>query len=159
MMAKAMSLLLASAAVAACASPKPTPQLRLASEPVADICPTDVAATVVKSELLEDGTAYVFTTTGDVAELRRRVRLVARLHAQRGATDRAANVMAATDDVPGGARLNLRPVEAADVAPMQAAMPARAAGLAPGVCKRVGSDTLVAWLVSEPETSRQVTSR
>lgn len=159
MMAKVISLLVAGAAVAACASPKPTPQLRLASEPVADICPMDVASTVVKPELLEDGTAYVFTTTGDVAELRRRVRLVARLHGQRGAVDRASKVMAATDDVPGGARLNLRPVDAADIAPMQAAQPARAAGLAPGICKRVGSESLVAWLVTEPETSHQVTSR
>lgn len=159
MTAKAIPLLLVSAAMLACATPKPTPQLRLAHEPVADICPMDVAATVVKPELIDDGTAFVFTTTGDVAELRRRVRLIARLHAQRAATDRASNIMAATDDVAGGARLNLRAIEAADVAPMQAAMPARAAHLAPGICKRVGSESLVAWLVSEPTRSDQVTSR
>lgn len=52
-----------------------------------DSCPMAVAGTSVRAEEVEGGTAMVFTTTGDVAELRRRVTEMADMHNKNGAED------------------------------------------------------------------------
>src|SRR5206468_9019668 len=52
---------------------------------MADSCPMAVAGTSVRAEEVEGGTAMVFTTTGDVAELRRRVTAMADMHNKNGA--------------------------------------------------------------------------
>ncbi len=50
-----------------------------------DSCPMAVAGTSVRAEEVAGGTAMVFTTTGDVAELRRRVTAMADMHNKKGA--------------------------------------------------------------------------
>jgi hypothetical protein len=43
-------------------------------------CPMQVPGTTVRAEEVEGGSAIVFSTTGDVAELRRRVAAMAAMH-------------------------------------------------------------------------------
>ncbi|HXK18140.1 MAG TPA: hypothetical protein VNG33_10080 [Polyangiaceae bacterium] len=50
-----------------------------------DSCPMAVAGTTVRAEEVAGGTSMVFTTTGDVAELRRRVSAMADMHNKHGA--------------------------------------------------------------------------
>lgn len=49
------------------------------SQGMAD-CPMAIAGTTARSEDVEGGAAMVFSTTGDVAELRRRVAAMAQMH-------------------------------------------------------------------------------
>lgn len=45
-----------------------------------EMCPMQLAGTQVAAEDTQDGVAMVFTTSGDVSELRRRVRRMAEMH-------------------------------------------------------------------------------
>lgn len=54
-------------------------------EKMAAMCPMGVEDTSVRAEPVEGGVAMVFTTTGDVAELRRRVAHMAQMHQRRQA--------------------------------------------------------------------------
>jgi hypothetical protein len=49
---------------------------------MAEMCPVQVQGTTARAEDVEGGAALVFTTTTDVAELRRRVAHMAEMHAQ-----------------------------------------------------------------------------
>jgi hypothetical protein len=52
---------------------------------MADSCPMAVAGTTVRAEEVAGGSSLVFTTTGDVNELRRRVSAMAEMHDKHGA--------------------------------------------------------------------------
>lgn len=52
---------------------------------MAGMCPMRVDGTTVRAEEVEGGAAMVFTTTGDVAELRQRVAAMAEMHDRRHA--------------------------------------------------------------------------
>jgi hypothetical protein len=144
--------------LAACASSPVTsaPAVRLAADPVEDLCPMTVPGTVVRSEAIDGGTALVFTTPGDFAELRRRVRTLVRMHTLRvGERD---TLVATTDDLATGARLNIRPLDAAKSTTIHDYTSRRAVELASGYCPRVASDTLVTWLTTDQPRDR-ITSR
>lgn len=51
---------------------------------MAGMCPMRVEGTTARSEQVEGGAAVAFTTTGEVAELRRRVARMAEMHNQHG---------------------------------------------------------------------------
>jgi len=94
------------------------------------MCPMMNAGTQVATSDTSDGVAIVFTTTGDVADLRARVRHMADMHNQMagakgkgmqggGMQDSGKGMMgmqmvpsrASVEDVPGGARLVLVPTD------------------------------------------------
>jgi len=149
---------LVGAVLAACAGAPASPSRAFQSSTptVANVCPLGVAGAVVASQRIDGGAGYVFTTPGDVAELRRRVRLVARLHRERVlATDPI--VRAETDDVPAGIRLNLRPLDASQIDGMQSTTAFRAEQLARGSCPQIQGDQLVSWLATRPDDARERT--
>jgi len=83
------SLVLSSllAALAACGSSKPAPEAPRATPAAGDpSCPVAVPGTSVTVEDADSGAALVFTTTGDVAELRRRVAAMAKAHNEQHAS-------------------------------------------------------------------------
>lgn len=154
--------------LAACASAPPpvttarTPSQLLAEAPDTheDMCPMTVPGAVVASEAIDGGTAFVFTTPGDVAELRRRVRTLARLHGQRVLTQTRATLLVATDDVASGVRLNIRPLEASRTLEIHDRGAQAARLLAQGSCPAVANDALVAWLTEGDDArDRTITSR
>jgi hypothetical protein len=115
-----------------------------------------VPGTVVASEAIDGGTALVFTTPGDVAELRRRVRTLARKHSLR--VGERETLVATTDDLASGARLNIRPLDEAKSALIHDYSARRVAMLARGACPAVATDSLVTWLTTV-EPGDRVTSR
>ena len=144
--------------LAACASAPVTsaPAVRLAADPVEDLCPMTVPGTAVRSEAIDGGTALVFTTPGDFAELRRRVRTLVRMHGLRvGEHD---TLVATTDDLPTGARLNIRPLDAAKSTRIHDYTSQRAVELARGSCPAIKTDSMVTWLTSDQPRDR-ITSR
>src|SRR6185503_15819830 len=96
--------LLAVLGAAACASapaqrPAKAPQPAIAhSSPRADACPLDLDGASVEVKDVEQGVALEFTSFDDVAELRRRVRLLADIRN----ADRNHRFL---DDIEGGARI------------------------------------------------------
>jgi hypothetical protein len=143
--------------LAACAAPVTSaPTVRLAADPVEDLCPMTVPGTVVTSEAIDGGTALVFTTSGDFAELRRRVRTLVRMHTLRvGERD---TLVATTDDLATGARLNIRPLDAAKTDRIHDYGSRRAVELARGHCPSIATDTMVTWLTTDVPGDR-ITSR
>jgi len=124
----------------------------------ADLCPMTVEGTVVEAENIEGGIGLTFTTVGDVAELRRRVRLIARLNGERAGTP---TLITTTDDMRDGARLNIRPVDPSRVISIRDSGRARAEVLDNATCPaNLGSEALVSWIV-EPGRApdRVVTAR
>ena len=98
-------------------------------------CPMRVSGTTVTSSDVEEGVALYFTTSGDVNELRQRVRELATTHAHDGASpsdacgcpllgDRGVPLMAeastSAEPTPGGARLLLVPNERNEVVRLRA---------------------------------------
>ncbi len=116
----------------------------------------NVDGTVVKSQPIEDGTSLVFTTPGDYAELRRRVRDIARLHSFR-VLESGTTLLVATDDLAHGIRLNIRAVDSNDGQSLHAQAAARAAALAGGACPAINADEMIAW-VAAPAPGRDVVS-
>jgi hypothetical protein len=74
----ALAIALAACGGGSSSAPRPTTAERPAMP--ADMCPVDVPGTTVTAEDTEAGGALVFVTTGDVAELRRRVAAMAAMH-------------------------------------------------------------------------------
>lgn len=74
----------------------------MAGEGMADECPMQVDGTSVTAENVEGGVALSFTTTGDVAELRRRVARMAEMHNRHASGEGGMGMRAAAggDDSP-----------------------------------------------------------
>ena len=123
-----MRALLTLSFVLACSHPPaaqaPAPRPPPAQTAAAELCPMDVAGVVLRVEPVEHGAALVFTTDKDVAEVRRRVRLMAR--AARASPARLL------DDVPGGARIVFHP--AGDIDGFREQLTAQADRFAGGEC-------------------------
>jgi hypothetical protein len=102
---------------------QPLHKKRPAAQQVADLCPLRVADSVVMEQPVEHGVALVFTTPGDVADVRRRVRAMADLHDMNrdliATTVRTRRSMHAAaryvEDVDGGARIVFRPPHETDL--------------------------------------------
>jgi len=106
-----------------------------------DMCPMQVAGATARSEDLEGGIAVAFTTnTGDVAELRQRVKAMAEMHNNHhaeGGMMSGMMVPAATsvaDDVPGGARIALTPKDPSQVEALRQHVRTHAERMARGEC-------------------------
>jgi hypothetical protein len=104
------------------------------------MCPMKVPGVTVSTSEVEGGVSVVFTTTGDVSDLRARVRRMAEMHEHMGGMHhgggaakpgmmrgcmmgKAGGMHAATatvEDVEGGARLILVPKDAADLPALRA---------------------------------------
>lgn len=149
--------LLTGVVLAACASaPVPAPRTVTTAPTVAldtDTCPMNVDSAVVRAEPIDGGAALVFTTPGDCAELRRRVRDIARLHSFR-VLETNATLIVATDDIAHGIRLNIRAVDANRGARLHDTAAARASQLARGACPAMNVDAMIAW-VSDPDATQQ----
>lgn len=134
----------------ACSNPAPsrTPQepssarrdLRNEAE-LHDMCPLEVSAAKVEAQDTDAGAALAFTTTTDVAELRRRVRRMADMQNQ-NRDWLAARLGNATlpparrllDDIEGGARIEFRPADPSKLEELRAGIAAQAGRLLSGSC-------------------------
>lgn len=67
-------------------------------EGMAGMCPMKVTGTTATADDVEGGVALRFTTTGDVAELERRVAAMAEMHTRRGAMMRRGQGMSSSED-------------------------------------------------------------
>lgn len=95
------------------------------------MCPmmVNMAETQIAASDTDDGIAIVFTTTGDVADLRARVRHMADMHNQmaggmqgggmQGSGMHMVPSRASVEDVPGGARLVLMPMDPSQLAALR----------------------------------------
>lgn len=120
------------------------------------MCPMQVPGTQVSAEDTNDGAAMVFTTTGDVDELRQRVHQMAKMHDQMSADNAGpgmgtggmgarhkhmmANVVpsnASAEDVDRGARINLTPKDPSKLSDLRAHAREHAARMASGQCPMV----------------------
>lgn len=142
-------LMLAGAVLAGCATaPKPQETApadsRMAMmEMMEMMCPVKVAGTSVRAEDTPTGAALVFTTTGDVAELRSRVKMMAQKHARMHGEGKGEGHMQAplspppdveAVEVEAGAQLLLTPRETAQLPALRAMAQARAQAMAGGDC-------------------------
>ena len=93
-------------------------------------CPMRVSGTTVTSSDVEEGVALYFTTSGDVNELRQRVRELATTHAHDGASPSDA----CGCPLLGGARLLLVPNERNEVIRLRARVAERLARLGSERC-------------------------
>lgn len=114
-------------------------------------CPLAVANTTVNAEDVEGGAALVFSTTGDVAELRARVGKLAAHHnaMHDGDASKPEGMMmkdvplstARTEEVDAGARMILTPKSPDDVEALRAHLRERAVAMKAGQCPMHGSHT------------------
>lgn len=91
-----------------------------------------VAGTRVTAQDTQDGVAVVFTTSGDVAQLRERVHEMAAMHEHM--MMRAVPSTARAEDIDGGARIVLVPKDAAQLTELRAHVHAHAEQMAAGHC-------------------------
>lgn len=123
------------------------------SERMQGMCPMAVEGTTARAEDVEGGVAMVFTTTGEVEELRRRVAHMAQMHdahhGRAGGTGMHGMMMgedmpsasARTEDVDGGSRVVLTPQDPADLATLRELVRAHAEKMNAGECPMMsGSD-------------------
>lgn len=111
---------------------------------MAGMCPLQVPGTTVASTEVEGGIALSFTTTtGDVAELRQRVRRMAEMHNQPGGGHMMMGshggmmmhaATASAEDIEGGARLILQPKEPAQLGELREHVRMKAQRMAAGEC-------------------------
>lgn len=106
---------------------------------MAGTCPMKVEGTSVRSEEVEGGIAMVFTTTGDQAELRRRVADMAKMHDEHhgqggGGMGKMPPSTARAEDVEGGARLVFVPRDPADLTALVEHVRDHADAMASGRC-------------------------
>lgn len=109
---------------------------------MAAACPMQVSGTTVASTDVEGGTGLAFTTaSGDVGDLRRRVRQMAGMHnsqhtggMMKGRGMKMPAATASVDDIDGGARLILRPHDPAQLAALQEHARMKAQRMAGGEC-------------------------
>jgi len=104
---------------------------------MADMCPMQVPGTKVTYGDVEGGAALSFSTkNGDVAELRRRVGRMAEMHNEM--SDHGSMMMpaatASVEDIPGGARIVLRPRDPAQLDALREQVRAHARRMASGEC-------------------------
>lgn len=112
-------VLLAGLLVGACSSPaKPAPTPPSPTEPAANddpSCPLVVPGTSISVEDTPDGPAFVFVTTGDVAEVRTRGQAFATMHNERKGSPESLGMMfspkstAKASDIDGGVRITFTP--------------------------------------------------
>lgn len=123
-------------------------------EPHEQTCPMRVPQTMISAEVLDEGVALVFTTYGDVAELRRRVRELAYTHSHESVTpdgpgcgcplvgNDGAPLMAEAstraEPVPRGARLVLTPNERNEVRRLRTRVSSRLEHLVAADCPLPG---------------------
>ncbi|MGM0578844.1 MAG: hypothetical protein ACQEXJ_24185 [Myxococcota bacterium] len=108
----------------------------------AGMCPMQVEGTQMRVQKLDDAVAMDFTTTGDVAALRDRVRKMARMHDRHADRDEMkhgggqghkgemdmemmemmATTTAATEEIEGGMRLRLVPDDPDQIVPLHEMM-------------------------------------
>ncbi|MGE0399964.1 MAG: hypothetical protein AB7T06_24830 [Kofleriaceae bacterium] len=108
-------VLLAGLLVGACSSPaKPTTTTPTPTEPAAaddPSCPLVVPGTSISVEDTADGPAFVFVTTGDVAQVRTRGQALAQMHNDRKGAPESLGMMfsakstATATDIDGGVRV------------------------------------------------------
>ncbi len=104
------------------------------------MCPMQVPGTTVTAADVEGGVALSFTTsTGDVADLRQRVRRMAEMHSQmHGRMHGQGGMMPAAttsvEDITGGARVILRPGDPAQLEALREHARMQAARTAQGEC-------------------------
>jgi len=123
-----------------------------------DICPMTVPDATVEVQEIEGGTSLVFRTPGDVAELRRRVRTLVRVHSFR-VGERRDPLRAATDDVSNGVRLNIHPIDSSRAPFVHSANVVHAAVLTRGSCPTIAPRDVIAWLAEDDRAGRTLTSR
>ncbi|HWU90809.1 MAG TPA: hypothetical protein VN253_26265 [Kofleriaceae bacterium] len=104
-----------------------------------------VSGTNVSVQETADGIALSFTTTGDVAELRQRVRAMAEKHEQgmsgemgSGGGGMMVPSTARVEDVDGGARISFTPNDPAQLAELRDHVREHAAHMASGHCPMMG---------------------
>jgi len=104
------------------------------------LCPLQVPGATLATEDVDDGGAIVFTTTGDVADLRRRVRNMADLHGNYRPQLAAMNIEPGlppadhiVEDVPAGARIVFRTGDS-DLTGFRAQIATEASKLTTGRC-------------------------
>ncbi|MBS1119664.1 MAG: hypothetical protein H6Q90_1892 [Deltaproteobacteria bacterium] len=126
----------------ACGPGKPAEQPRPAAIATHDdpTCPVVVAGTSVSVEDTDQGAAFVFITTGDVAAVRSRASALAAMHeahpqmgSQMGSMISVASTATASE-IPGGARVTFTTTSASDAAKLQAELRMHAHHLASGSC-------------------------
>lgn len=100
------------------------------------MCPMKVEGTNARAEQVEGGAAMAFTTTGDVAELRERVKKMANMH--NGMMDSPSMKMPAAtaqvEEIEGGARLVLQPKDPAELTALRQHLEKHAAKMNSGQC-------------------------
>lgn len=112
-----------------------------------DMCPMHVQGTTVTMAEVEDGVALDFkTTAGDVTELRERVRRMADMHNQCCGARMSEGMMmpaasASVEDNEGGARLVLRPKDAAQLEMLREHVRMHAGRMASGDCPMMPGQT------------------
>jgi len=123
---------------------------------MAATCPMAVEGTTARAEDVEGGAAMAFTTTGDVAELRRRVAHMAEMHQEHHGEGHGAMMgggkgmmgdgkgmmgdgmmppaTARSEEIEGGARLVFTPKDAADLPKLREHAHDHAEKMASGQC-------------------------
>lgn len=117
-----------------------------------ETCPLQVNGTTVTAADITDGATLTFVSSGDVAEVRRRVRQMAEMHNRHhahgggmmGGTAAMPAMRAFVDEVDGGARLVLRPVDSSQTALIQAHARTCADRMSHGECPRTSSEAAAA---------------
>jgi hypothetical protein len=112
---------------------------------MAEKCPMKVSGTTVAAGDVEGGVSLAFiTSTGDVAELRQRVRGMAEMHNHHHATGgmmkggmMIPDATASAEDIEGGARLVLRPKEQAQLEALREHARKHAGQMTTGECPMI----------------------
>jgi len=130
---------------------------------MAEKCPMEVPGTQVSVADTPDGVAVVFTTSGDVAQLRHRVQGMAAMHGKMSGEGMAGGMMksdgmgsggmmgsdhmkkmvastARSEDVEGGARIVLTPQDPAQLPELRAHAREHAGHMASGHCPMAAHD-------------------
>lgn len=134
-------------------SPAPAMQPMTGEQGMASMCPMHAPGASVTAQDTQGGAALVFTTTGDVEDLRTRVRQMADMHNRMGPHTMGGQMQgggmheghgmmgmmmveseATVADIEGGARLELRPRDPAQLDQLRASVRTHAQQLAAGEC-------------------------
>lgn len=114
---------------------------------MAKMCPMKVSGTTVAATEVDNGIGLSFTTTtGDIAELRQRVRRMAQMHNQRGDHTMMGGEMmmppasAAAEDIEGGVQLVLQPRDSGQLGALREHVRTKARRMAGGECPMMSHD-------------------
>jgi hypothetical protein len=104
----------------------------------AGLCPMEVPGTTVVATEIEGGSSLAFsTTTGDVQDLRNRVRRMSEMHGQ-GGMMKSPGMMPAVntsaEDIVGGAQIILHPKNPVDLGALREHVAMKATRMASGEC-------------------------